>query len=107
MFVVAYVLLLVFTICTIADVRGAIALTGVSWLLYVSIGTANRMAIREKLNIGGTCLGDTCTFMWCGPFAIFQEYMAAVKGQIRGWGPNANGLVKTTAKNEEKDLFNL
>jgi len=107
MFMVSYVLLLVFTICTMANVRGAIALTGGSWLLYVSIGTANRMYIREKLNIGGTCLGDTCTFMWCGPFAIFQEYMAAVKGQIRGWGPNANGLVDTTAKSADEDLFNI
>jgi len=107
MFVVAYVLLVVFTICTMANLRGAIALTGVSWLLYVSIGTANRMEIREKLNIGGTCLGDTCTFMWCGPFAIFQEYMAAVKGQIRGWGPNANGRFGTTGKGVDKDLYNL
>merc|ERR1719419_1893763 len=109
MFVVAYVSLVVFTICTMANARGAIALTGGSWLLYVSIGTANRMQIRESLNIGGTCLGDTCTFMWCGPFAIFQEYMAAVKGQIRGWGPNANGLVEVdiTAKTADKDLFHL
>jgi len=107
MFVVAWVLLVVFTICTMGDVRGAIALTGGSWLLYVSIGTANRMQIREKLNIGGTCLGDTCTFMWCGPFAIFQEYMAAVKGQIRGWGPNANGLVNFTAKSADNDLYEL
>lgn len=107
MFVVAYLLLVIFTICTMADARGAIALTGASWILYVTIGTANRMHIREKLNIGGTCLGDTCTFMWCGPFAIFQEYMAAVKGQIRGWGPNANGLVDTTVKSADKDLYNL
>jgi len=107
MFVVAYVLLVVFTICTMANVRGAIALTGGSWLLYVSIGTANRMQIRESLNIGGTCLGDTCTFMWCGPFAIFQEYMAAVKGQIRGWGPNADGFVDTTGKSADKDLYTL
>jgi len=107
MFVVAYVLLLIFVICAMADLRGAIALTGASWILYVTIGTANRMQIREKLNIGGTCLGDTCTFMWCGPFAIFQEYMAAVKGQIRGWGPNANGLVDTTATSADKDLYTL
>jgi len=88
LFVVSYILLLVFTICTLAHWRGAIAMTAISWVFYISVGTANRMLIREKLNIAGTCLGDTCTFMWCGPFAVFQEYMAAVKGQIRGWGPN-------------------
>jgi len=102
---VAWVMLVIFTIWAISGVRGAIALTGVSWLLYISVGTANRLLIREKLNIAGSCLGDTCTFMWCGPFAVFQEYMAAVKGQIRGWGPNGNGMLSEATADEE--LYHL
>jgi len=92
-FMISFIMLLIFTICSFFHVEGAVALVGISWLLYVALGTANRMQIREKLNIRGTCLGDVCTFMWCGPFAVFQEFMAAARGQVRSWGPNTRGTV--------------
>jgi len=78
--------LLVFGVMAVADVEGAFALFGTSWLMFFSVGVACRMMIRERLNVAGTFGGDVCSWMWCGSAAAYQEYMALHENQICAWG---------------------
>merc|ERR1719461_2053683 len=68
------------------DVEGAMALFGCAWITFFSVGVALRSKLRSMKNIGGTFCGDLCTWMWCGPFAAYQEYQALAEGQFRPWG---------------------
>jgi len=106
-FTSVFLYLVVWSVCTLFDVPGAVALSGSAWLFYVAVGVANRMQIREKFNIGGTCIGDFCTFMWCGPFAIYQEYMAVNKGQLRPWGPEVIKVSSPDLDGEDGEVFHL
>jgi len=106
-FTSVFLYFVVWSFCTLFDVSGAVALAGCSWLFYVAVGVANRMQIREKFNIGGTFVGDFCTFMWCGPFAIYQEYMAVNKGQLKSWGPEGTKMSNYILDGEVEEVFNL
>merc|ERR1712130_1033249 len=75
-----------FAVLAAADVEGAAALYGISWLAFFCVGVALRLQVREKLDIGGTFLGDLCSWMWCGPASAYQEYMALQENQVSSWG---------------------
>jgi len=86
LFMIPNVAMWITGICWVADVDGAKALFGTSWLMFFCIGVACRMKIRERLNISGTFPGDLCSWMWCGCAASYQEYMALHENQITAWG---------------------
>jgi len=80
----------VFGIIAACEVDGFMSLFGMCWITFVVVGVALRSKVRERFNISGTFLGDLCTYMWCGPCAGYQEWMAVMKGHIRPYGTEGN-----------------
>jgi len=62
-------------------VEGAVSLLGCAWLNFTVVGVANRKKIRKHFNIRGTVFGDFFAFVFCGPFAVYQEFDYSVIGK--------------------------